>query len=451
MRVISEGNSSLLAILKPMKKNTDNYRMISYCTELPTADGVLLHNLLTKEMVLLDWEENLNRFGLGYLKDHWFLVPEGANDKEYADFVQWVQETRKKKSKTVTNYSIFTTTDCNARCFYCYELGRSRVPMSKVTALKVVQYIKTHCDGKKVNLAWYGGEPLYNMEIIDIISDGLCKENVEFSSTMISNGYLFDEEVIRRAAESWNLKKIQITLDGTEEIYNRTKAYICAIENPYQKVIKNIELLLDAGIRVHIRMNMDVHNMENLLLLVDELTDRFGGRKNIHVYSYPIFKSGKDMAGIHSDEEWDVRFEAKRALDDKLYQCGLTSKRGITKTPHLYYCMADCGNAITILPDGNIGLCDHHSEDEFIGHIDLEGFNESVVASWKERVPEIPECADCFYYPNCRMLRKCVYSSVCFKQLREEKYRKIQRQMLNEYERWKNQADVEEDEEPVDC
>jgi len=27
---------------------------------------------------------------------------------------------------------------------------------------------------------------------------------------------------------------------------------------------------------------------------------------------------------------------------------------------------------VTILPDGNIGLCEHFSEDEFIGHIESD-------------------------------------------------------------------------------
>lgn len=444
MEVILQGNEMVLQALRPMKKTKDSNRLLRYCVEADIEKGTLIFNLLTRELLLLDQKEYHSLCENDYLKDHWFVVPENTKDKEYADFVRWMLKNRKKKTKAITNYSIFTTMDCNARCFYCYEQGRPRTPMSKETAGKVVQYIKEHHGDKKVNLAWYGGEPLYNLEIIDIICGGLVRENVEFTSTMISNGYLFDEDIIQKAVDFWKLKTIQITLDGTEKVYNRTKAYVGANGNPYQRVLDNIKILLDKGVHLQIRMNMDMHNAKDLMLLVEELSEKFSGRSNIHVYSYPIFKPERDMAGIHSDEEWDMRFEAKRILDQKIGDCGLASKRGLNRNPTLNYCMADSGNAITIVPDGSIGLCDHHSEDEFIGHIDREGFDEDVIASWKERIPEIPACEECFYYSECCTLRKCKVASVCFAQMRTEYYRETQRAMLAEYEQWKKGSTKED-------
>ena len=105
--------------------------------------------------------------------------------------------------------------------------------------------------------------------------------------------------------------------------------------------------------------------------------------------------------------------------------------------------MADSGRSVTILPNGEIGLCEHFSESEFIGDIDREGFDQAVVDSWKERIPEIPECAECFYYPQCLQLKKCASGSVCFEQLRRERRRQVERQMLNEYRMWKNRETVE--------
>ena len=122
--------------------------MMRYCVETFVDDGVLLFNLLTRELVLLSKQEHDRMTELDYLWEHWFVVPEDANEKEYADLVKWVLSARQKKSGAITGYTIFPTTDCNARCFYCFELGRSRVPMSRETALKVVEYIKTHCQGK---------------------------------------------------------------------------------------------------------------------------------------------------------------------------------------------------------------------------------------------------------------------------------------------------------------
>ena len=440
MQIVSAANETVLEILKKFKKTDVHGRMLRYCVETAVDDGVLLFNLLTRELVLLTEEEYACRTGLEYLWDHWFIVPEQTKEKEFVDLVRLFLNTRKKKSDAITGYTIFTTTDCNARCFYCFELGRSRIPMNRETALKVVQYIKEYSKGEKVRINWFGGEPLYNLEAIDTICDGLHREGIEFSSNMVSNGYLFDENAVKKAVESWNLKKVQITLDGTEEVYNRVKAFIYRDGNPYQIVLDNMNRLLDASVKVVIRLNMDMHNADNLLALADELAQRFKGRENLSVYAYHLFKENQPMAELYSSQEWQVRGEAMHRLQEKLAQSGLAAPaRGISKNVKRNRCMADSGTDITILPDGNIGLCEHFSETEFVGHIDREGFDTDMVASWKETVPEIPECAECFYYPDCIMLKKCSNANVCFLQIRQNHLRRIKREMEDEYLKWKEQ------------
>ena len=449
MQMISPANETVLAILKRFKTTTEQQRMICYCVETPVDDGVLLFNLLTRELVLLTAEEYANMGAIPELRDRWFLVPEDAKEKEYADLVRWVLSNRQKKSKNITGYTIFPTTDCNARCFYCFELGRSRIPMNEETALKTVQYIKDHCGGEKIHISWFGGEPLFNQRAIHTICDGLRREDVEFKSTMVSNGYLFEKETVKTAVENWNLHRVQITLDGTEQVYNKAKAFIYKEGSAYQRVLTNIGLLLEAGVSVQIRLNMDLYNAADLMKLVEELAERFGGRKGIHVYAHHIFKGNEAMADSHTEEEWAERTAAMIRLEDKIRDCGLESKAGISKTIRLNHCMADSGKSVTILPDGYIGLCEHFSESEFIGHIDREGFDEAVVKSWKERMPELPECVECVLYPECIQLKKCPNGGKCFPAMREERIRKLKRQMLNEYERWKSQQtseDADEDE-----
>lgn len=451
MHIIFNASETVLQMLTPFQKPGSTYRLLHYCVETPVEDGMLLFNLLTRELVLLSTKEWENRHELDYLKNRWFLVPEDAQEKEYADLVRWVLRSRKKKADAITGYTIFTTTDCNARCFYCYEMGRSRIPMTQETAQKVVQYIKTHCGGKEVRLAWFGGEPLFNMAVIDTICDGLRQEGVAFCSKMISNGYLFDDVVVRKAVESWNLSSIQISLDGTEAVYNRSKAYIYREGSPYQVVMANIGRLLDASVSVSIRFNMDLYNAEDLLKLVDELASRFDGKSGLHVYAHHLFDKNLPMAEMHSYEEWETRDAAMKRLTEKIVQCGLSAQRGIAKKLRTNHCMADSGNAVTILPTGDIGLCEHFSENEFIGHIDREGFDAEMVASWKETVPALPECSDCFCYPTCWRLKKCANSRVCFEQLRRERRRQTEQEMLYEYKKWQANATGEDEAEEDFC
>jgi radical SAM protein with 4Fe4S-binding SPASM domain len=323
--------------------------------------------------------------------------------------------------------------------------------MSYETALKVVDYIKAHCGGKKVSISWFGGEPLFNMEAIETICDGLRQNGIEFKSTMVSNGYLFDAQTVQKAVEQWNLYRVQITLDGTERVYNKTKAFIYREGSPYQVVLNNMERLLDAEVSINVRLNMDLYNASDLLQLMDELAKRFSGRKGLTVYAHHLFQGNLPMAEQHTEEEWQARDEAMKRLEEKIRQNGFGSKRGISKNIRLNNCMADSGKSVTILPDGNIGLCEHYSESEFIGHIDREGFDAGMVASWKERVPEIPECAECFYYPDCTMLKKCANASVCFEQYRQERYRKLYQAMACEFEKWKSNTVSDEEEEAEIC
>lgn len=440
MQIISQANETVVTLLKRFQKTSDQTRMMKYCAHTPVDEGILLFNLLTRELVLLTQEEFSQATQLEYLKTHWFAVPEDTDEKELASFVRWALKTRQKKDGCISGYTIFPTTDCNARCFYCFELGRSRMPMSQETALKVVQYIKNHHGDKDVHINWFGGEPLFNQAVIDTICDGLRKEGITFESTVISNGYLFDDETVRKAVESWNVKRVQITLDGTEAVYNKTKAYIYRQGNPYQIVMGNMERLLDAQIPVIVRMNMDLHNAEDLLQLSKELGQRFGGRKRIQAYVRHIFDDDQPIAERHDATGWTLREEALARVEEQLAVYGLESKRGVSRGLRTTLCKADCGHAVTILPDGNIGLCEHFSESEFIGHIDREGFDQTVVDSWKQTMPEIPECADCFCYPECIKLVKCANTKLCFLQQRQWELRRTQRQMVNEYRHWQKQT-----------
>lgn len=451
MKVVSEAKESILTILKEFQKQAPCTRWLQYCVETPVDDGVLVFNLLTRELIQLMGEEYASFLDSDYLREHWFVVPEDIKDNELAEFVKWLPSTRQPELEEITGYTIFTTTDCNARCFYCFEKGRFRIPMSCETAEKLVRYIKNHCAGKPVELGWFGGEPLFNAQVIDIISEGLRKEGIEYRSKMVSNGYLFDDAFVQKAVELWNLKRVQITLDGTEKIYNRIKAYIYRDTNPYEIVLNNIERLLNAGIRVSIRLNMDLYNADDLLTLSQELAERFSGQKGLSVYAHHLFDASKPMAELHSNEEWEKREAAMRRLTDCFSKYQLQSKNGISKNIKMNHCMADSGKSVTILPDGSIGLCEHFTESEFIGHIDKEGFNAEMVASWKEKMPEVPECAKCFYYLDCIKLKKCTSSSVCYRHFREEKYKDTQRAMLCEYERWLANVNTTEDEDTGFC
>ena len=437
MKVISKANNSILTILSGFRQYGVCNRWSQFCIKTTVAEGVLIFNMLTRELILLDQKEYAQYTELEYLHKHWFLISENVKEKDLADYLRFVLANRQTNDPEITSYTIFTTTDCNARCFYCFELGGSHVTMSPETAEKVVRYIKIHSGDKKVNIGWFGGEPLLNTKAIDTIAQGLQREGIKFSSHMISNGYLFDADTIYKAVSSWKLNKVQITLDGTESIYNRIKAYTYQNTNPFEIVMNNISCLLDANIRVSIRLNIGLHNAEDLLLLANELSYRFRGMTGISVYTHYLFRRNISDAQLYSDEKWESLEIAMQQLNDALEIYGLLPHKGIPKNIKFNHCMADSGSAITILPDGHVGLCEHYTDSEFVGHIDQGYIDATMAESWKEKMPEIPECAGCFYYLDCIRLKKCHNTRECHEVFRRQRLTSVRKAMQYEYVEWK--------------
>lgn len=413
-------------------------RLMSCCLPLETEHGVLLFHLLTRELLLLTGEEYAAHLTSPYLREHWFVVPEETVDREQADLVRWVRRSLRKEPEHTTGYTILTTTDCNARCFYCYEKGCRKVTMSQETAHKAAGYIISHCGGKPVSLSWFGGEPLMNVPVIDTIVEDLRAAGVSFSSKMVSNGYLFTEALARRAKEHWLLKSVQITIDGTEPVYNRSKAYVYRKGSPYQVVMGNIRSLLEAGVSVVVRINMDLHNIGDLDALTDELARQFRGRKGFRVYPHLIFDTQTSWEEQHTPEEWTLLYDALHALESKLEELGfgVSGNRSLSRELRLTHCMADNGSSVVLLPDGRLGLCEHYTDSEYIGSIDSDDRDAEVISRWRETREPIPECDGCFYYPECLRLKRCNAYSECSPLIRADHLRKTQRSMLLEYRRW---------------
>lgn len=462
MLIILSSNATFDKVVKIQKwADGTQYRLLIYCIRQETPDGLLLHNTLSREMVLLNEQEREHMLDNAYLRDHWFVVPMGFDDRKFVRQVRQMHQLVAPKPSAINGFTIFTTMDCNARCFYCYELGRARTPMSQETALKVASYIAGNYQklfaknpNASVKITWFGGEPLYNASVIDTICNELHGQGVRFSSRMISNAYLFDTQTARKAASQWNLKLVQITLDGTEQVYNKAKAFIYKEGSAFQRVIDNIEGILDAGIKVQVRMNIDMHNADNLLELVDYLAERFAGREGLTCYSHPLFEVAGERAHTRTDERRAMVYQRQLELQERIRERGLGGKPRLSRSVKVNQCMADSGHSVTILPTGHIGLCEHYSESDYISHVDNpSAVDRDMVRSFRETHDDLDICADCAYYPQCIRLRKCEEESVCFPEIREGRLRKVRLAMLGTYQKWKAgqaQPDAEGDEQEAD-
>ncbi len=438
-------------ICAAVKIGTGPYRWTVQHQRVPCEDGLLLYHTLTGELLLLspeeekrtDTDEALRR----ELIQRRFLVPVGFDEWTYTQQFRRITQLMAPPKQGITAFTIFTTTDCNARCFYCYELGRPRRPMTDEAARDAAAYIERVCGGQKVKLTWFGGEPLYNARAIDVITGELRDRGISFRSRMISNGFLFDDETVRKAREEWALDWVQITLDGTEERYNRTKAFIYRDGSAYRRVLGNIERLLTADIPVAIRLNSNEANLDDLHALVNELAERFRGQRKLTVYSVLLRDFGPAMSqpqmGAGTLERWD-------ALQRRIMKSGIGGVRRLPRNPQVNNCMADCDNSVTILPDGRLGKCEHETEQLLVGGIHAGVTDRDMAARWKERV-EVAACRTCPYAPCCIRLRLCAWSGDdCTDDDRARTRLSTAQMMLNEYYHYLSKGRSENDESEAD-
>ncbi|MBQ2209288.1 MAG: radical SAM protein [Prevotella sp.] len=420
------------------------YRLMTYVVQQTVIDGLLLYNTLTCSLVLLTPDEAADITAQGELIDRWFLVPQAHDDQKLCRQVRQMAALLMPAPKVVTTYTILPTTGCNARCFYCYEQGTKPVTMTAETASRVVRYIVAHRGDEKVTLRWFGGEPLVNAKVIDQICTELSRQGVPFRSKMISNGYLFDADRIQRAKDLWLLQKVQITLDGTAQTYNRVKAYVYRDVNAFEHVLQNIGLLTAAGIRVSIRLNVDKHNIGEMAELVELLHQRFGTNEHLSVYSHELF-------GERAPEDNAELFAQRMLLEQQIAKCGYGGRKRLQKDTQLNHCMADDnGESVVIAPDGHLGKCEHYIDSEFFGHIDHEERDKAILRKFKERRADIEACATCPYYPQCYRLVMCADDFGCTPENQREHLHKMKKGMKNEYERYLKNENVNDNENKQD-
>ena len=442
MKTIFEPVKPYFKLLGNQKAQTGvNYRLMHFVVQTEVDHGLLLLHNMTKEMVLLSKEEQAVfekcPTNLPELISHWFLVPEEHDDCKLSQQLCNVARLMEPKQTNITGYTIMTTSDCNARCFYCYERGQARRPMTAETAQQTADYIIKHSGGEDVSIQWFGGEPLYNKPVISLIVNRLKEAGVKYTSSMISNGYLLDAETVKEAHDEWNLNHVQITIDGTEQTYNRVKAYIYRGVNAYERVMENIGHLLAADIAVSIRMNIDMHNADDLELLAEELHERFKDNKHLSAYLHLLFEDNAKRSSACDDDKRKLLMEKMRLIEDKLAGWGLLKRHNYEPMIKTGNCMADNDGSVVIQPDGYITKCEHYTDSQHVGHISQEGFDAEKIAYFKEKGTMVGEfCRQCAKYPDCRFLLSCPNFEECYPempQLYEHQLREEMKLMYKAY------------------
>jgi uncharacterized protein len=304
--------------------------------------------------------------------------------------------------------TIAPTMNCNFDCVYCYEKNeRQSQSMSLEVQDRIVEFARQqtkYVEG--IDIAWYGGEPLLAFDVVKNISGRImeiCKEKgVRYSSFIVTNGYGLNKE-ISEEIKKMDMKFVQITLDGPEDIHDRRRP-LRGGQGTFHKILENIAELIDVLPDISLRVNVDKENADRVNEILEELSKMDLGNK-VHTYlGYVEPINGCYSVGkcLTTKEYSNIDFK----FDNELKKVGFV-ENNIFKYPNLKtsFCGADRVNSLVIDPKGNIYKCwsDIGIDEYKVGNImDNIPINTDKYMGYMLYDPTHDnECRDCSFLPLC--------------------------------------------------
>ena len=338
-----------------------------------------------------------------------FIIEDDYNEDEVLQYK--MQSSRYDNS--ALNLTIAPTLDCNFRCAYCYEKKRyENVVMEDKVADAILEYISGQSHKiDKLNINWYGGEPLIAFKVIEYLSQKIleiCKENnIVYSASIVSNGFLLDENKAKKLSE-FKVDTIQITLDGMEENHNSRRP-LKGGGKTFERIMSNLQWASKYIDTVTIRVNCDKNNISEYINLYKIIKSK--GYDNVFMYPSPIRNVDgcykEDSCFIKNDFK-EVEFELYKELGEEVFSRFING-RYPERTDNI--CGADYGNSAVISAGGDMYKCwsDIGDKNLCFGNItDTKNIDINKYIVYFRNTPVNGEkCMNCSIYPIC--LGGCPY------------------------------------------
>jgi len=188
-----------------------------------------------------------------YYKDIQMLMKKGMLKSSFIKNIQreeteYIQEFI---TKGINDISLQITRDCNFNCRYCMFANESKIDrnhekvnMSWNIAKASIDFVyKNSGDIKFINMAFYGGEPLLNFQLIkkvvDYVNELFITKKIIYSMT--TNASVLTDEIIEFLAK--NKFRLSISLDGPEEIQNKHRKFLSNGRGTFDIVYDNLKKL----------------------------------------------------------------------------------------------------------------------------------------------------------------------------------------------------------------
>lgn len=283
------------------------------------------------------------------------IFPKEFDEKQYFRFYL----NKMKYAPHRATFIISLTSDCNLCCKYCFEgPKKAAIYMSDDVASKAVDYI-VDVFGKNpsircLDIAFFGGEPLLNTEVMHVICTAISNINeisgvVRYSLTT-NLTILKDSDI--DLMKQYGFSNVQVALDGPQPIHDSRRKFKSG-RGSFCIIIDNIKKLIDNGIKVILILNFDNQNKDSYNDLIPFI-NQYLPFEQLEFILNPITKS---LCGSTCDG-WLMTSaqEAKTYLElySKFKQYGITVQ-ALGQSDML--CMLSTDVSCIIDPEGSVYKC----------------------------------------------------------------------------------------------
>lgn len=387
-------------------------RQSKYNCILQDNTGMVIYNAATDQLVALT-PQLANIFNEGKaapekikaqhaeLYDH--LLQKGIFVRDDADETEAYIRKREEYERSSGEYTITInpTLACNMSCWYCYESHKNMPAMSadvKQSVLLLIDKLLADNKLKKLNLSFFGGEPLlyFDKVVVDIINHAKmqCKAfDAKLSIHFTTNAYLLTDNVLKHL-EGLDVS-FQITLDGGKQVHDSVRKTKGG-EPTYARIVEHIHQTLSRGFSVGVRFNYTAKSIPSFIDVVKDFSHLPQEQKQLVNFTFQ--RVWQDNEGDASQVEQQVE-HIERAFE----QAGLFVNNA--KSYIVPYCYADGVNTAVVNYNGDLFKC---TARDFAPKSKEGTLAADGTLRWNERLRKrmsirhgSDTCLQCRIYPIC--------------------------------------------------
>ena len=374
--------------------------------------GMVIYNAATDQLVALT-PQLANIFNEGKaapekikaqhaeLYDH--LLQKGIFVCDDADETETYIRKREEYERSSGEYTITInpTLACNMSCWYCYESHKNMPAMSadvKQSVLLLIDKLLADNKLKKLNLSFFGGEPLlyFDKVVVDIVNHAKmqCKAfDAKLSIHFTTNAYLLTDSVLKQL-EGLDVS-FQITIDGGKQVHDSVRKTKGG-EPTYARIVEHIHQTLSHGFPVGVRFNYTAKSIPSFMDVVKDFSHLQQEQKQLVNFTFQ--RVWQDNEGDASQVEQQVE-HIERAFE----QAGLFVNNA--KSYIVPYCYADGVNTAVVNYNGDLFKC---TARDFAPKSKEGTLAADGTLRWNERLRKrmsirhgSDTCLQCRIYPIC--------------------------------------------------